>query len=291
MPTRKAILIGSPGPVTNRLPGVSTDLDRFRSFLISEQGGYWYENEIELLEDPSYRKFQRTLVSSNPDYLLIYFSGHGGQFKDHKYPFVHFRDAHITDIKLLHPDCKKQILITDSCRTYFPRILGIPSGPEFEQISHFTGPVSRHLLDQAISSSPDGISIIRSCSAGEESIDLDGGVYTTSFLESIINLSTSLKDNSPIIIERAMIMTKAIMKQKNISQIPSVSALTGDLQIPIGYAVTPTFSQQLSKRHLPAKPKSIESHAVAHCQDISFEKLALGVGVLLLMMAVFNGSD
>ena len=79
--TRKAIMIGSPGPRNSAtyLKGVDTDLHHFVSFLKSPVGGSWEDEETAGLYNCQSEDLIELFQSTNTDFLLVYFSGHGHQ--------------------------------------------------------------------------------------------------------------------------------------------------------------------------------------------------------------------
>jgi hypothetical protein len=79
--TRKAIMIGSPGPKNSAtyLKGVDADLHHFVSFLKAPIGGSWEEEEIAGLYNCPLENFIELFQSTKTDFLLVYFSGHGQQ--------------------------------------------------------------------------------------------------------------------------------------------------------------------------------------------------------------------
>lgn len=77
MMNRYALLFGN----TNGLKGVQKDLYNFKKFLMSDIGGAWYEKEIFVKENVSKSWLLENieiLRKAKLDYLIIYFSGHGG---------------------------------------------------------------------------------------------------------------------------------------------------------------------------------------------------------------------
>jgi hypothetical protein len=76
--TRKAIMIGSPGPKNsvNYLKGVDADLHQFVSFLKSPIRGSWEDNEIAGLFKCPFENLIELFQSTYTDFLLVYFSGH-----------------------------------------------------------------------------------------------------------------------------------------------------------------------------------------------------------------------
>lgn len=109
---RKAIIIESSNVAgESDLPGARVDQKNWFSFLKSELGGAWEDNEITILNNPLPTKVDSLLEENKEKYCFVAFSGHGCEgsvvlnerFKD--YP-----------IHLLKPRGPKGTLIVDSCR-------------------------------------------------------------------------------------------------------------------------------------------------------------------------------
>ena len=76
----KALLIGAEGSGDSYLPGVKQDINSFKNYLMSEDGGAWKDNEISILNSPSKLLLSLSLINitaENNDFILIYFAGHG----------------------------------------------------------------------------------------------------------------------------------------------------------------------------------------------------------------------
>ena len=74
-------MIGSPGPKNSAtcLKGVDADLHHFISFLKSPVGGSWEDEEIAGFYNGPSEYLIELFQSTNTDFLLVYFSGHGHQ--------------------------------------------------------------------------------------------------------------------------------------------------------------------------------------------------------------------
>lgn len=115
---RKALLIGMPGI---KKPGsiynaVMHDLKYFKEYLMSNAGGEWDENEImtELINPSSFGVIGN-IASINADYSLVYFSGHGGEYRSRN-QIIELTDG---EFGIVHLKTKslKQLIIIDSCRS------------------------------------------------------------------------------------------------------------------------------------------------------------------------------
>lgn len=116
---RKALLIGMPG---EKKPGsiynaVNNDLKDFKEYLMSNAGGEWEDGDeimIDLINPGSFGVLGN-VTSINADYSLIYFSGHGGEYRSRK-QIIELSDGEF-EIVNLKTKCPKQLIIIDSCRS------------------------------------------------------------------------------------------------------------------------------------------------------------------------------
>lgn len=119
---RHALLIGYSGwdiKGTEPLRGVSIDLQNYKNFLMSPNGGGWYENEITVLQDKSLLDIEVAILLSKReanDIVFTVFSGHGDYDDIENYcrRFEVSKNETILEKNLLGLS-KKQILICDSC--------------------------------------------------------------------------------------------------------------------------------------------------------------------------------
>ena len=119
---RHALLIGYSGwdiKGTEPLEGVSRDLQNYKDFLMSPNGGGWYENEITILQDESFRAIKVAILqrkAESNDIIFTVFSGHGDYDDIENYcrRFEVSKNETILEKDLLGLS-KKQILICDSC--------------------------------------------------------------------------------------------------------------------------------------------------------------------------------
>jgi len=126
---RRALLIGSPG-----LPGTKgyledmtkNDLNKIKNYLMSNNGGKWYDNEILLLDTNDInevKKYINYVRNEHNDFVFCAFSGHGW-YDGNRYSRVFEigdNDLYENKFKQLS---KKQLSIFDSCaEVYKPKIL------------------------------------------------------------------------------------------------------------------------------------------------------------------------
>ena len=205
--TRKAIMIGSPGLKNTKqyLKGVDTDLHHFVGFLKSPIGGSWEDNEIaELFNCPSENLID-LCQSTNSDFLLVYFSGHGHhELKDTN---IAINDSVSLSVSQLISIIKapKALIIIDTCRKSLIEEYSSFSGPEYLSFtSTLNQPNSSVKYMQIISEMTDGISIAYACSVGEISNDTElGGDYTYSLLKTSLEWYENQNNESVLSINGA----------------------------------------------------------------------------------------
>ncbi len=225
--TRKAIMIGSPGLKNTKqyLKGVDTDLHHFVGFLKSPIGGSWEDNEIaELFNCPSENLID-LCQSTNSDFLLVYFSGHGHhELKDTN---IAINDSVSLSVSQLISIIKapKALIIIDTCRKSLIEEYSSFSGPEYLSFtSTLNQPNSSVKYMQIISEMTDGISIAYACSVGEISNDTElGGDYTYSLLKTSLEWYENQNNESVLSINGANDLAHQYLKFKsNFDQNPKI---------------------------------------------------------------------
>jgi len=233
---RKAFLIGVPEVEGGDfLHGVSADLKNVRNYLQSMQGGNWYDDEIIILSNPSYRKVREVVCLSKSDYNLTYFSGHGFSSSD-KRRMLCFNGFQLPDYALFSYSIR-QLVIIDACRTYiYPGLTGIPK--EEEQLFYLGGSPSRILLNNCIANSYPGKMIIHATLDGKPSNEDGNGGY---FTQALLYVSKRIKaDNSyvPASIDRFLqYIPERIQEKKHKIQIPAIAYREGNLTVPFAIGI------------------------------------------------------
>jgi hypothetical protein len=188
--TRKAIMIGSPGPKNTKqfLKGVDTDIHHFVAFLKSPIGGSWEDDEITVLFKSPSENLIELFQTTNTDFLLVYFSGHGqqGLYETN----IAINDSELISVSQLFSIIKvpKALIFIDTCRKSLVEDYTNFSGPEYLSFkSTFNQPNTREQYMQLISESTNGVSIAYACAVGEISNDSElGGDYTYSLLKTTL---------------------------------------------------------------------------------------------------------
>ena len=220
-------MIGSPGLKNTKqyLKGVDTDLHHFVGFLKSPIGGSWEDNEIaELFNCPSENLID-LCQSTNSDFLLVYFSGHGHhELKDTN---IAINDSVSLSVSQLISIIKapKALIIIDTCRKSLVEEYSSFSGPEYLSFtSTLNQPNSSVKYMQIISEMTDGISIAYACSVGEISNDTElGGDYTYSLLKTSLEWYENQNNESVLSINGANDLAHQYLKFKsNFDQNPKI---------------------------------------------------------------------
>jgi len=233
--TRKAIMIGSPGPKNSAtyLKGVDTDLHHFINFLKAPIGGSWEDEEIAGLYKCPLENFIELFQSTKTDFLLVYFSGHGRQ--DLNETKIAVNDTESISISQLIKiiQSPKALIITDSCRKFTDEEYSSFSGPEYLSFkSLLDQPNTRDRYMQLISESANGIAIAYACSVGENSGDTElGGFYTYSLLKEALQWYESQNNEGVLTIGDANDLAHQELKFKtNFQQNPQIRTLNNQTE-------------------------------------------------------------
>lgn len=190
MTSRKALLIGAPDA---KIPGVRIDIENLKNFLISPNGGLWYEDEITILFWPSIPNLVKEIEKlKDHDYSFIFFAGHGYHSIEKDSTIVNI-DPHQKiqiDSAYLRNGALKHTLILDCCRKLESDSNLIKSLEantlNFSESKSLTPWKCRLYFDNVISKCDTGLVVMNSCAinqtAGESASE--GGYYTSSLINS-----------------------------------------------------------------------------------------------------------
>jgi caspase domain-containing protein len=226
--TRLAILISSPGPKENYLPGSLKDPGLIARHLMSPRGGIFRTNEIYSFFDPKWEDVELLLKLCTVDYLLVYFSGHG--FMEDGRNYFQFKNRDVEDAALFN-DSPRQLIIGDACREYWPAISGIT---EKEEISgYLSDQLARKAFDDAILRSPPGKLTVHATGADEIAYESNGkgGVFTLALLKTASSFRTGMPYQS-VMIQTLMAPTIRLLRKDRLKQNPEITWKEGDLQVP-----------------------------------------------------------
>lgn len=184
---RLALLIGA---TFADLEIVSTDIAKMKNYLESVTGGAWNSNEIRPIIDAPLRLLKGELAdvkAKNLDFLLIYWSGHGGYSIEAEEIFI---DVTAEDRMLesgFHQLAKRQLVIFDTCNA-IPEEVGLESFTEslkFRIAASATDRLKARAYYESLIMASGGLQKAYSCSIREYSTadDILGSIYTREILK------------------------------------------------------------------------------------------------------------
>lgn len=275
--TRKAFLIGCPGPKSNYLRGVRADLITFKNYLLSKRGGEWYTDEVTIINDPNPVRLLMLLSQVEADYVLIYFSGHGFTEKDTGARRLCCSGGTIIDESLIAGRAKRVLLINDVCRTFVGASIGRIESDDPEYFN-FTGPEDfRLLFDQAIHASPYTKIIVHGVQPGLPASDTtSGGAFTQGLLYTG-NHMTVKGDARVVTIGDVLRFVPKVLSERGNSQMPQLYYYGNDFKLPFAIAIPAALKLSEPARYVE-KPEHNESG-----------KVLLGLGLLVLGVILAKG--
>ncbi len=231
--TKKVFLIGSPLSNSPRafVSGVNIDIQNYYNFFRSSTGGAYYDSEIIYLENPTWSQMKQTFAKNPSEHATFVFSGHGFTGTNSNRTFLNINSKEkisITDISN-NIYSSKQLIITDSCRTYvneeeigWLNFTG-PEVPTLDFPSYLDFHKARVIFNNALARTLNGVQIIYSCSAGEESqITSTGSHFSKSLLTSIKAWSLKIEEKSVLLGKGAQYLSNSIIKKYNRKQNPKI---------------------------------------------------------------------
>lgn len=183
---KKAILIGN----TSGLQGVQVDITRFTAFLKSNSGGAWYDSEIDIIENERKSSLLHkidALKKQSFDYLVVMFSGHGGQLRQTVLEINGVGET--IDETALRQIANRQLNIYDCCRA-FPATMTKSAMDSLSASFSESVNRNRQRYDDRIMQAIPQQALLYSCSVGQVSYDTaNGGVYLTNLLKTAHNIA------------------------------------------------------------------------------------------------------
>lgn len=183
---RRALIIYCNNTRSGKLAGPSQDNQNFREYLTSSLGGYWYDEEILSLPNPSSIKIYEAINSflNGADYTFVIFTGHGFiDIDNNMQQNIELSDKRIP-ISKLRTNAKRQTLIIDACRGYFSsfRILSKAFGDISD--SFIIKENTRKMFDYSVLNAEEGLTILYAASENQTALDTNvGAAYLLSLLE------------------------------------------------------------------------------------------------------------
>ncbi|TCJ15235.1 caspase family protein [Parasulfuritortus cantonensis] len=187
---RKALLIGN----TSGLQGVQVDITRFFAFLKSNAGGAWYDSEIDVLENASKSVLLdkvNELRRQSLDYLIVLFSGHGGQVLRQTVLEINGAGESIEETKL-RKMAERQLNVYDCCRSISSTVQkSIAMDSLSFSLRESVSQVRQRFENRIMQAIPQQ-ALLYSCSVGQVSYDTaSGGVYLSNLLKAAQTLDHS----------------------------------------------------------------------------------------------------
>lgn len=171
---RYAFIIGSTNGFTNTQI-IKKDINLINKYLLSPKGGAWKNSEINIFLDKSSAKINYTInriKNYNPDYLFLYFSGHG--FSIDRKQILVINKKEVIYLNKFFKIAPREMIILDTCRTELTSLESSvvspnvkPSKPSVSQKQF-----CRDLFDSCVQRCPPGIQIAYACdSQGKTTIN------------------------------------------------------------------------------------------------------------------------
>jgi hypothetical protein len=207
---RKALLIGN----TNGLQGVQIDIEKTKKFLKSPQGGTWYDREVEIFSNPKKAALLKRIEElrySSLDYLILLFSGHGGQERQTLLELNAMGET--VNESQLKNIAERQLNIYDCCRASTQRsiALGALSASFSESVTY----ARQRYENRIMKAIPQQIQLY-SCAIGQVSYDTPNGAV---YLSNLISAATEIRDEF-VTVGSAHDVARAKTIQENPSQTP-----------------------------------------------------------------------
>lgn len=184
---KKILLIGN----NSGLPGVNTDITNFGQFFKSSRGGGWFDSEIITLIQPSTATLKTNIASLRQeklDYLIILFSGHGGQVRKGTILEINENGDTILESEL-HNIATRQLNIFDCCRAFVNMSEHRRSFTAKYMDSNLTSTRARY--EKRIMEAIPQQCLLYACSIGETASDTSqGGAYSKNLLAVVKSSST-----------------------------------------------------------------------------------------------------
>lgn len=196
---KKAIIVANQDPI---LQGISKDINHIKNFLTSNIGGAWDNNEIDICINPTLTSLQSKLKlekSKNYDYMMVFFTGHGGHKREETYVQINDSNELIAQSEL-EKLCNKQINIYDCCRSEImdlnESIISMESYTTLSNQDMMSRATIKELYENRIKLAKPQQLILYSCSLNEVSYDTsNGAVYLSSLLEDAKNFDHNQYDD------------------------------------------------------------------------------------------------
>jgi hypothetical protein len=225
MPTRKAIVVGSPGSGESQLQGVQADVNGYAAFLGSDAGGAWDPGEITVLVNPP-RMVLESALAAVVDYSATIFAGHGECRSG--VDGIWINDKEFFPVHAFATRARRQVTIVDSCRAVtverFDQMESLRKMSDSTRSGYRA--TCRSLFDRDLSRAEEGRSIMWSCSLGQAAGESAKGGYFSQELLNSSKLWAASRSRSPassvLSIPEAFSLANELVKAKYYPQEPSL---------------------------------------------------------------------
>lgn len=180
---KRILIIGN----NEGLPGVKVDIENYKRFFKSSYGGDWYDSEI--IEKLNTSKSDLTtlltrLKAESLNYLIIIFSGHGGQERETVLELNSTGEC-ISESELKNL-AYRQLTIFDCCRCYSQSLM--ESVTNEMKVKLFAVRNTREKYETRIMEAIHQQASLYACSIGEYANDTaKGGAYSKNLINSSIS--------------------------------------------------------------------------------------------------------
>ncbi len=176
---KKVLLIGN----NHGLTGVQKDFVNYKSFFTSAVGGHWFDSEIIERMNPKKIDLKNELSSlknESLDFLIIMFSGHGGQEREVVLELNENNETiYESELKNIAP---RQITIYDCCRAISPS-LQFSEGRDILKKAVAVSTKIRESYEMRIMQAVHQQVNLYACSIGEYARDTgSGGIYSKNLI-------------------------------------------------------------------------------------------------------------
>ncbi len=228
--SRRAVIFGYPGEPDqqNYCPGVELDIENYHQFLLSPNGGWWNEEEIEVLGIGPSLTSVRTAVEKlkTVDYGFVIFSGHGYYVKSRDTTVLEVRKNVELDAVELNTGSPKQTLLLDCCRVLIREVtLAEQFAKSAAAASIVNGVRCRQEYDRRIGSCPKGRVVMYACNIDETAVDTGrGGRYSLSVLSGARDWARTNSSNPGIlsVVEAHALAYREVVRRSGGSQTPQI---------------------------------------------------------------------
>jgi hypothetical protein len=230
MIVRKALLISAPG--TNRKQNTerNADLEATRQFLLSPNGGTWYEEEICVLDNPDLKALAKAVKEMQADYTITFFLGKGFPDKNGKHFLILEEGDFFEDTELLNAS-PKQVVIVDGLREEYIKVIA-PKGLRAHENDH-----ARKMYDRWIMNCDPGQLIMHATEQSTMSLAHKAGVFTRKLLQVATSIApTKDKFNLKSILATGH-ETPDLLLEEGFDEGPAITYSNGNIKLPFAMAL------------------------------------------------------